>query len=436
MYHSSTSLIHSDSNAVIPIGSFRNKPQLDDYIKTHKSITFSFTDNTSTFQRGGLGKSDTFLVGVVHLNYPRACAVKSVYLHLKGIEKTSWHKTQARLRILYTGEHILVDQLNKVWEASDATEEITTLDIPFKIHIPYNLQETIITEVGAVQYTLRVTVNIKGLWGTSSHFAKLHCPLKRILTLDHSLLLPYKIHGKSPTGIEYIFMLPPNKIFNLGDYTSIPMKLRSSRPGVQVERLEVMIDTLMEFSCSTQNEITRVEKKLTNITIPCTEFQYTQSNYWEEYTHIIDIFIPHIVQPTYQGRFINISHKLSIKFCLWESSANFFIEEYVRVTHILEKHKERQLNLPPESSYNNELLTLHKSIRDPSEAPHPVDDDDQQFQPPPLALKSKVASLYKDLSLSNSASLLNTPYPSILSSTPNFRCVTRKTSSGSIYQWG
>ncbi|CAG8588977.1 2614_t:CDS:1 [Acaulospora colombiana] len=432
MYFSSLNHVHSE---VPPTGSFKNKPQIDVYIKSHKNIKFSFAEDEITFQQGNLGKSDTFLTGAVHLNYPRACVVKNVHLHLKGIEKTFWYKTQARLKVLYTGEHTLVDQLNKIWEASENAEEITALDIPFKIQIPYNLQETIITEIGTVQYTLRVTVSTKGLFGTGTHFAKLYCPLKRTLTLDHALLLPCRMHGKSPNGIEYTFMLPPNKIFGLGDYVSIPMTLRFLRPSIGIEKLEVVLKALMEFSCSTQNEKTRVEKQLVDIIIPDTELQYVQSNYLEECSHIIEIFIPHITQPTCQGRFINISHQLCIKFCLWRSNTDFLIEEFVRVANISEKHKAQRSSLRD----SNGLLIMSRESFDDSSSEYRYLDSEyigvrqlpanggcasNQFKSSSsLALTSKVSasSLYKDLSLSSSTVSLNTPYPSILSSTPYFQ---------------
>src|SRR5436190_24066909 len=111
-----------------------NRPPPSLYIKSNKNITFSYKQDCITFQHGTLGEdTDSFLIGNIHLNYPKAHQIKSVYLHLKGVEKTSWYKAQARSKALYTGEQILVDQPYKIWESNEEEQSITRLDIPFKV---------------------------------------------------------------------------------------------------------------------------------------------------------------------------------------------------------------------------------------------------------------------------------------------------------------
>src|SRR6266498_2796160 len=147
------------------------------YIRSHKNISFSFAEGSDSFQHGQLGDNDSFLVGTLHLNYQKLCQVKSVYLHFKGTESTMWQRSQARSKVFYSGEYTLVDQSNKIWEAYNEAGEIMTLDIPFKIQLPYNLPETITTEVGSIQYLLGATLNTKSLIGSGQQSVKLGCPL-------------------------------------------------------------------------------------------------------------------------------------------------------------------------------------------------------------------------------------------------------------------
>ncbi|CAG8538038.1 4073_t:CDS:2 [Diversispora eburnea] len=378
-----------------------NRPKPCDYIKTHKNISFSFAENLNSFQLGNLGDSDTYLVGTVHLNYPRVCAVKNVFLHFKGVEKTCWYKSQARTKNIYSGEHVLVDQSNKIWEAFEESEGITTLDIPFKIQLPYGLQETITTNIGTVQYVLRACVNTKGLINIpNAHITKLHCPLRQTLILNNSLSSSYKICGESPNGIEYTFLLPPNKTFNMGSYVSIPMMIRFSRPGLGIDRLEISLKALMDFSCSTQNEKTQVEQKIGGLLISNSELRNVISNNSQyrlgEYIHNINLFVPRDIQQTYQGNLINISHQLNIKFCLFGFEADFQVDEYIRIS--------RRRKLPQ--------LSIHE---DSSES----DISSHSLPSPPTPVVNEI-----------NTNTIKSPYPTPLSPPPYRQPVIRESSFG------
>ncbi|CAG8512191.1 11717_t:CDS:1 [Acaulospora colombiana] len=446
---SRTSSNFSFASLIIP---HRNKPPPDVYIKTHKNITVSFGEDASTFQQGNLGDTHTYLVGTVHLNYLKACAVKNVCLRLKGKEKTSWYSAQSRSKIMYTGEQTIFSQTNKIWEAFEETEDINTLDIPFKMQLPQDLQETIITEVGSVQYVLYVTVQTKGLLGTSSHTAKIRCPLKRTLTLDYTLSPPYRLCGESATGIEYTLMLPPQKYFNAGSHISIPVMLRFLRSDVGVERLEVTLKTLMDFSCS-QNEIKHVERQESAVLV---ELQSNTRYPLGGYIQTVDLFIPNEIHPTYQGRFINISHQLSIKFYVWGFGKNFCVEEYVRVAHVVERDRVPSTSalLPSfsrqsTSAYVAEKVTTYKTrsleqfamprepavpdttgnrLHDDIEYKRLVAPFDDRFDdghtraPPPRPLFTDIRDLQSDDTFAN----IQTP----LSPPPYRRLLTHQASSG------
>src|ERR1043165_6826108 len=120
------------------------------------------------------------------------------------------------------------------------------------------------------------------------------------------------------------------------------MKLKYLKPNVGIEKLEVLLRTSMDFQSTTQGESRHVEQQIMGIVIPRSELLYvkplTQSpDNYGECTYTINLFVPKKVQPTYQGRFIGISHFLSIKFCLWGFETDFQVEESVRIAHIFEK---------------------------------------------------------------------------------------------------
>ncbi|CAG8674946.1 502_t:CDS:1, partial [Acaulospora colombiana] len=97
----------------------KNRCPQSAYLKTHKYISFSYAIGSTTFQQGVLGDADSYLEGTVHLRYGKPCAVKNVILNFRGSEKTSWYKAQARTKSVYTGEQILAEKTEKIWESEN-----------------------------------------------------------------------------------------------------------------------------------------------------------------------------------------------------------------------------------------------------------------------------------------------------------------------------
>ncbi|CAJ0887391.1 5398_t:CDS:2, partial [Entrophospora sp. SA101] len=343
-------------------------PDSKDYLRRHKSVTFSYLsdpNNSSSFQLGNLNDSDTFIVGVLHLKYSKPTHIKNVCLSLKGVEKTSWHKAQARTKVVYGGEHVLVDQTNKIKEFGDG-QEVEELEIPFKIQLPYNLPETIVTETGSITYVLRATVNFKSLLHPPN-VTKIKCPLKRVIEIDHQNLPPYKLSGNSSKfnsvsginsrnnnnddAIEYVIMLPPNKNLSLGSRITIPMMLRLLRQGISVDRVEISLKTCMDFQSNNHDVTKHEEINYPDIKIQQSELQFSQPviinnvnngmaqyQHYGECHHNFNLFIPTKIQPTYQGRYIGISHQLYIKISLWGFEKDIDIEESVRIANIIDKN--------------------------------------------------------------------------------------------------
>ncbi|CAG8564761.1 23826_t:CDS:2, partial [Racocetra persica] len=302
----------------------KNRPPANAYIKSHKSVSFSYAGDNTSFQQGILGDSDSYLVGTLHLNYGKQYQVKDITLNLKGTEKTTWYKAQARTKALYSGEQIVVDHSQEIWRSNE--KEILNLDVPFKIKIPYNLPESITTDVGTVSYVLRAIIHRKGgLMSSSTQIVEVDCPLKRTIILDNSNLSLFKLRGESKSSVDYSFTLPANKNFNLGTYVTIPIRMRFLRPGVSVERIEVALKSCMDFRCSNPNETRHVKENVVSLVIARQEIR--SQNMDGEYSHTINLFIPRSIQPTYSGRFISISHQFCVKFCLWGANEDFQVEE-------------------------------------------------------------------------------------------------------------
>ncbi|CAG8743865.1 15577_t:CDS:1, partial [Racocetra fulgida] len=143
-------------------------------------------------------------------------------------------------------------------------------------------------------------------------------------------------------GIEYTFMLPPGKQLNIGSFVSIPMMLRFLRPDVGIERIEVSLKTSMDFQCSDHNEKRHLDQQIAGLVISRSELRYMQSSMphynYGECTHTINLFIPLSAQPTFQGRFISIAHKLSVNVSLYGCVKGFIIEEQVKISNIVEKN--------------------------------------------------------------------------------------------------
>ncbi|CAG8575702.1 219_t:CDS:1 [Acaulospora morrowiae] len=367
----------------------KNRCPSSTYLKTHKYITFSYAIGSTTFQQGMLGDADSYLEGTVHLRYEKPCFVKNVILHFRGSEKTSWYKAQARTKAVYAGEQVLADKTDKIWD-SEQEHPVTILDIPFKILLPYNLPETVNTEIGQVNYTLRVAVSKKGNFGTySTQVAEIQCPLKRILLLDSSNVFPFKFRGESRSGIDYNFILPPNKNFNLGTYVTIPMRIRFLRQGVSVERVEIALKTCMDFRCENPNETRHIKETSTSMVIPRQEIKYVQSNsqhFEGECIHTINLFVPRSVQPTYSGRFISVNHQFCVKFCLWGADNDFQVEESVRVANIHEKCVESASLPQPPSPQSQTPTSARQQHRQPPArnitTPYPnvtYDDDNESY---------------------------------------------------------
>src|SRR4051794_28807414 len=65
----------------------QEEPTINDYIKYNKNITFSYHPYLYKFQQGPLGEHDSFLIGLLNLNYSSSININNICLNFKGKEK-------------------------------------------------------------------------------------------------------------------------------------------------------------------------------------------------------------------------------------------------------------------------------------------------------------------------------------------------------------
>ncbi|CAG8692113.1 8987_t:CDS:2, partial [Ambispora leptoticha] len=326
----------SSSDKTISLRNSYNPVPSSIYTKLHKNLTFSYANsNAKSFQFGTLGENDTYLIGILRLDYSQPRQIRNVILQLKGIEKTCWFKPQARSKSFHNAEQILIDKAFRIFSANDE-QEIQSCNIPFKVKLPYNLPESITTDIGSVKYFLRATVNRRGVIG-NANVVEVECELRKTTMLDIERNQPYQLRGESRSGIEYAFVLPPFKNFNIGSFVSIPMRLRFLRPNLHVEQVRVSLVKFMDYRCTNPNESRHIKQEVTSLTITRQELQYTQSTPSDlECVHKINLFIPQTLLPTISTRYISISYQLSIKLCLVGSDMDFQIDEFVHLGSVIE----------------------------------------------------------------------------------------------------
>ncbi|CAI2185421.1 4324_t:CDS:1 [Funneliformis geosporum] len=411
----------------------QKEPSINDYIKYNKNLTFSYHPYLYKFQQGPLGEQDSYLIGILNLNLSSITAIKTtkesiincVYLKFKGREKVKWViRDGPRSKKGFGGEHILCDVGYKIWESSsnentslmellsqtcgkDLTNEINgtndLMRIPFKVKLPYNLPDSIESEFGNVEYTLKamITTSINvgnGISTTSGTFlstifkqrftSEIKIPLKHTLILNHDKNPPYIIHGENiinlynnnssyydsknriatattvPPMLNCTLVLPPNKNINIGIYISIPIRIRIIEPGISLEMVEIMLKSSKDFR-SSNGESKHVKEISSKIIIPRKNinfinsrnnlkknpFAVKSSRVDGECIQNINFYIPTYTLPTYNGRYITISHQLLLKCGLSYTNHkgvisklnDFVIEEHINIYNI---HKNFDIQLP------------------------------------------------------------------------------------------
>ncbi|CAG8582566.1 11628_t:CDS:1 [Acaulospora colombiana] len=358
----------------------KNPPPPIKYQKSHKNITFIFAPESNLYKISLIGGEDNILEGIVHLSYEKPTQIKSISLNLKCTEKTTSYESQGRANTLFSGVHILIDKTEKIWESKDE-KTIETLDIPFRILLPDDLPEMINTKFGQVSYVLKAIVHQKSFFVSSTQTVEIMYPLKKLIH-DNTNASYYKLRGESKNGMEYSFDLPPNKIFNIGTWVPIPMRIRFLTPDISIDRIEISLKTSMDFRFDKPRNTTRqISEKAISMVIPRQDIFYlqpTSSHYHGECVATIDLTVPQSLQPSYNGRVISITHHFYVRFYLWDSEKDFTIEEDVTVAHIHEPTSQTpRVGTPNSSQYQIHLMNYSPSYITPQSSGNYVEDPDE-----------------------------------------------------------
>ncbi|PKY41619.1 hypothetical protein RhiirA4_501009 [Rhizophagus irregularis] len=412
----------------------QEEPTINDYIKYNKNVTFSYHPYLYKFQQGPLGEHDSYLIGLLNLNFlsfSSSIKINNIYLKFKGREKVKWMvKDGPRSKRVYGEEQILCDVKYKIWESTRSNnngsrlidllspnginginginESDPIIRIPFKVKLPYNLPNNFETDIGNVEYTLKAIINTSNGIGSGNgisatggallstilqqqHISEIKIPLKYTLILNNDKNPPYIMHGEKtanrnsvitntnmPTVLNYTMVLPPNKNINIGVYISIPIRIRILEPGVNLERIEIMLRTSKDFR--TKNSESRHIKEISSkMIIPRKNINFIKSKdnnkkkkYIEhervdgECIQNINFYIPNDTLPTYNGRYITITHQLLLNFCLLYTNQkgqisrlnDFIVEEHITVSNIQKNFNIQLPNVPlPPKFFNPKQFT-------------------------------------------------------------------------------
>ncbi|GBC00265.1 hypothetical protein RclHR1_00380033 [Rhizophagus clarus] len=392
----------------------QEEPTINDYIKYNKNLTFSYHPYSYKFQQGPLGEHDSYLIGLLNLNFlsfSSSIKINNIYLKFKGREKVKWIvKDGPRSRRVYGEEQILCDVKYKIWESTRSNnigtrltdllssnginginENDSIIKVPFKVKLPYNLPNNFETDIGNVEYTLKAIINTSNGNGISAtilqqqHVSEIKISLKHTLILNNDNNPPYIIHGENtanrnnnsnmPTLLNYTMVLPPNKNINIGVYISIPIRIRILEPGVSLEKIEIMLRTSKDFR--TKNSESRHIKEISSkMIIPRKDINFIKSKEKKkkfkhervdgECIQNINFYIPNDTIPTYNGRYITITHQLLLNFSLLYTNQkgqisrlnDYIVEEHITVSNIQKNFNIQLPNFPsPPKFFNPKQFT-------------------------------------------------------------------------------
>ncbi|RIA92202.1 hypothetical protein C1645_81063 [Glomus cerebriforme] len=414
------------NQSIISQNIIQEEPTTNDYIKYNKNVTFSYQPYLYKFQQGPLGEHDSYLIGLLNLNFISSSSINinNICLKFKGKEKVKWLvKDGPRSKRVYEEEQILCDVKYKIWESTrsnnngsrlidllslspiGANESDSVVKIPFKVKLPYNLPNSFETDIGNVEYTLKVIITTSngvgsgnGISATSGvlstllqqqHSSEIKIPLKHTLILNNDNNPPYIIHGENTASrksityinvlpvLNYTLVLPPNKIINIGVYISIPIRVRILEPGVSLEKIEIMLRTSKDYR--TKNSDSRHVKEISGkIIIPRKNINFMNLKDNKKKKNIkyervdgeciqnINFYIPNDTLPTYNGRYITITHQLLLKFCLLHTNQkgqisrlnDFIAEEHINISNIQKNFNIQLPNAPlPPKFFNPKQFT-------------------------------------------------------------------------------
>nr|CAG8453690.1 4381_t:CDS:1 [Entrophospora candida] len=320
-----------------------NEPSQQSYGKYSTKVNFSYPKGQSSFQFGRLGIEDSYLTGTLRLHFNKLF-VNQIILKFIGTEHVYWTETRTRSisdgchTETYSATNILCCLSTCLLDNSDKSyQEISNMDLPFKIKLPENIASTLRLGIGNVNYKLTAEISRKrNFWKFQGSRKNIKCDCN---ILKYCLLPPpVPVHwveydtekAITSNGIGYnIHMDDIN--FGPSNPIIVYVKLKLYNPKLKIKEMFVGLKKYSSFSAqgSSKHENEYVLKK------QVIGDKITWDNYNEcQYTFVLDI--PEDMEKfgqTIKLEHILIAHKVEIK--IKKEGMDIDLEHDVRIDNFL-----------------------------------------------------------------------------------------------------
>ncbi|CAG8533710.1 5169_t:CDS:1 [Cetraspora pellucida] len=324
---------------------YKNPPQ---------NLTFEFVDDATTFQRGELGLSRSYLKG--RLNFGRKINVSLIEFTLKGLEETHHVPFSGRIKNNYSGSYKLTEKSIKFPIERKELLEFYDFEFPLNSNLSssFLIADREKNVNGKIYYVFRVTISEQnsGFFNTpQKESCEIFCPLSQVLPYFTTL---YKnVEGKHMVSndelLEYSFQIP--EYFGLGTVISVPIQVTFLETKVKIVRIEISLKEITTYTFENCDESVKTEKRC------CRFFEEPQRISNSNLEQKLTLKVPENLNISYCGTYIQIEYKLCIKFTLVGGGINigngdFYKEQTVIVAKI------NSPNNSDDSGYSNYLSNL------------------------------------------------------------------------------
>ncbi|CAG8457365.1 16381_t:CDS:2 [Rhizophagus irregularis] len=209
-------------------------PHTNDCIKSDHRMFFTFDPEKSSFLSGYLGINVTTITGTLLVRFTQAIKARKINLYFIGREKVEW----VHLRKIKK-EKIILKQHEILWESNNPIgyELITDLTLPFEFQVPSNAIESIDSNFGHVQYTLKAVINKKI---NKKFWIEVKVPIWRWARPSIEELKPLIIKSKSSQQrrhqIEWETILPKT-FFDINSNFKIKLRMIVQDPDLRIKKI-------------------------------------------------------------------------------------------------------------------------------------------------------------------------------------------------------
>ncbi|CAB4382669.1 uncharacterized protein OCT59_014616 [Rhizophagus irregularis] len=219
-------------------------PHTNDCIKSDHRMFFTFDPEKSSFLSGYLGINVTTITGTLLVRFTQAIKARKINLYFIGREKVEW----VHLRKIKK-EKIILKQHEILWESNNPIgyELITDLTLPFEFQVPSNAIESIDSNFGHVQYTLKAVINKKI---NKKFWIEVKVPIWRWARPSIEELKPLIIKSKSSQQrrhqIEWETILPKT-FFDINSNFKIKLRMIVQDPDLRIKKISTSLKGIVKY---------------------------------------------------------------------------------------------------------------------------------------------------------------------------------------------